>query len=124
MLKNILDTNINALWESSGNYPWKNWFQNCYYGNDCAAIELLDNENAWVKTTVTGSGYLEFYWKANSTQSMKFYIDDELKEIDEKEPYSWKWNETAIGSHIIKAIAYDMVGNYNVAQSNVWILSI
>ncbi|KAA0007605.1 MAG: DUF4430 domain-containing protein [Thermoplasmata archaeon] len=60
----------------------------------------------------------------SGVKEVKFYIDDELKEVDEKEPYSWKWNETAIGSHIIKAIAYDMVGNYNVAQSNVWILSI
>jgi len=60
----------------------------------------------------------------SGVKEVKFYIDDELKEIDKKEPYSWEWNETAIGSHVIKAIAYDMVGNYNVIGSNVWIFSV
>ena len=60
----------------------------------------------------------------SKVKEVKFYIDDELKEIDEKEPYSWKWNETAIGTYVIKVIAYDMVGNYNVIRSNVWIFSV
>ena len=60
----------------------------------------------------------------SGVEEVKFYIDDELKEIDKEEPYSWQWNEAAVGTYVIKAIAYDMVGNYNIAQSNVWIFSI
>jgi len=40
-----------------------------------------------------------------------FYIDDNLKSIDYDEPYSWLWNEFAIGEHEIKVVAHDNDGN-------------
>ncbi len=34
---------------------------------------------------------------------VEFYIDDELKYMDEETPYQWTWDETTFGSHILKA---------------------
>ena len=42
---------------------------------------------------------------------VEFYIDGNLKFTDYDEPYSWLWNEFAIGKHVIKVIAYDNEGN-------------
>lgn len=40
-----------------------------------------------------------------------FFIDNQLKYIDNEEPYEWLWDEFAIGKHEIKVIAYDNKGN-------------
>jgi len=46
--------------------------------------------------------------EANSNgEEVEFYIDDELKYVDEGEPHQWLWNEKAIGNHEIKVVAYD-----------------
>ena len=44
---------------------------------------------------------------------MEFYIDDELKETDTTEPYSWIWNEITPFRfmHTIKVIACDRAEN-------------
>ena len=42
---------------------------------------------------------------------VEFYIDDVLRFTDHNEPYSWLWNEFAVGWHEIKVIAYDNKGN-------------
>ena len=42
---------------------------------------------------------------------VEFCIDDVLKFTDHDEPYSWLWNEFAIGWHVIKVIVYDNSGN-------------
>ncbi|HEC81373.1 MAG TPA: hypothetical protein ENI42_02965 [Thermoplasmatales archaeon] len=42
---------------------------------------------------------------------VEFYIDDELKYVDEENPYQWVWNEFAFGKHGIKVTAYDIKGN-------------
>ncbi|MCD6410962.1 MAG: alpha-glucosidase C-terminal domain-containing protein, partial [Thermoplasmata archaeon] len=44
-------------------------------------------------------------------ERVEFYVDDVLKFTDCNEPYSWLWNEFAIGRHMIKAVAYDNEGN-------------
>jgi len=46
-----------------------------------------------------------------SIRKVEFYIDGRLKAIDKDEPYSWLWNEFAIGRHEIKTVAYDNKGN-------------
>ena len=38
--------------------------------------------------------------------TVDFYIDGELKYIDNESPYSWQWNEFAVGRHEIKVVAY------------------
>jgi len=42
---------------------------------------------------------------AYHADEVEFYADSELKSIDDSKPYSWIWNETAIGKHEIKVKA-------------------
>lgn len=54
---------------------------------------------------------------------VEFYVDDKLKYKDNDSPYSWVWNETAIGKYMIKVIAY----NENEIAENeqeIWIINI
>jgi len=46
-------------------------------------------------------------------ERVEFYIDDELKETDTTEPYSWTWDERTLlrFRHTIKVIAYDNADN-------------
>jgi|GEM_PF-490077 len=39
--------------------------------------------------------------------TVEFYVDNDLKYVDNGSPYSWKWNEPAIGNRQIKVIAYN-----------------
>ena len=50
---------------------------------------------------------------------VEFYIDDELKFTDNEAPFSWLWNERAIGNHEIKVIAY---GDGNKAEDNISVI--
>ena len=42
---------------------------------------------------------------AYHADEVEFYVDSELKSIDDSKPYSWIWNETVIGKHEIKVKA-------------------
>lgn len=44
-------------------------------------------------------------------KKVEFYVDDELKGTDVAYPYSWLWDESAIGRHEVKILAYDTSGN-------------
>jgi hypothetical protein len=44
-------------------------------------------------------------------EKVEFYIDNALMHTEDAMPYSWEWNETAIGPYTIKVMAYDMAGN-------------
>ncbi|MCD6573004.1 MAG: beta-galactosidase trimerization domain-containing protein [Thermoplasmata archaeon] len=37
---------------------------------------------------------------------VEFYVNDELRYEDDTSPYQWTWNETAMGKHEIKVVAY------------------
>jgi len=41
---------------------------------------------------------------------VEFYVNNILKSIDYDEPYSWLWNEFAMGRYKIRVIAYDNLG--------------
>jgi len=41
---------------------------------------------------------------------VEFYVNNKLKSTDSDEPYSWLWNEFAIGRYKIRVIAYDTLG--------------
>ena len=60
------------------------------------------------KVIIIGGISIETITNGNKVE---FYVDDELKFIDEEEPYRWQWDERAIGKHEIKVIAYDNEGN-------------
>lgn len=55
---------------------------------------------------------------------LEFYIDNELKHTNYSYPYYWLWNQTAIGKHGIKVIAYDFAGYTAMDEQKVWIFNI
>ena len=55
---------------------------------------------------------------------VEFYIDGNIKFTDYDMPYSWLWNEFAIGRHEIKVIAYDNEGNKVEDKINVIIFNL
>ncbi|MBC7129210.1 MAG: choice-of-anchor J domain-containing protein [Thermoplasmatales archaeon] len=54
---------------------------------------------------------------------VEFYIDGALKFTDTSEPYSWLWDERAIGTHEIKVIAYDTTGQKAEDRISVFIIN-
>ena len=55
---------------------------------------------------------------------VEFYIDSELKHTNYTMPYYWLWNETTIGKHTIKVIAYDFAGNTATDEQKAWIFNV
>lgn len=55
---------------------------------------------------------------------VEFYVDNILKATVLKEAYNWNWDESAIGRHALKAIAYDEIGNYNEMERIILIFSL
>jgi len=53
-------------------------------------------------------------------QKVEFYVDEELKFSDEDAPYEWVWDETTCYAHTIKIVAYDVLGNRNVKEIELW----
>jgi len=66
------------------------------------------------KITITAGTFDE-----DGINRVEFCIDDVLKFIDHDEPYSWLWDEFAIGKHEIKVVAYDNSGNKAEDRINV-----
>lgn len=56
--------------------------------------------------------------------SVMFYVDGELKAVDYDEPYSWLWDEHAVGKHKIVVIAYDEMGKMASDQMQIKIFNI
>ena len=55
---------------------------------------------------------------------VEFYVDSELKSIDNSSPYEWLWNEFTIGKHEIRAIAYNDEGNKVEDKINIIIFNL
>ena len=41
---------------------------------------------------------------------VEFYIDDELRYVDEQPPFQWYWNRKSYGKHVLKAIGFVSTG--------------
>ncbi|MBC7080935.1 MAG: choice-of-anchor J domain-containing protein [Thermoplasmatales archaeon] len=54
---------------------------------------------------------------------VEFYIDGVLKFTDTSEPYSWLWDEFIIGTHEIKVIASDSIGQTAEERISVFIIN-
>ena len=57
-------------------------------------------------------------------QKVEFYTDSALRYTDNSAPYTWNWNETAIGPYTIKVKAYDMAGNMASAEVPVMVFNV
>ena len=76
-------------------------------------------------TIIIGKAFVEIAANDNiGIEKVEFYVDGELKSVDNETPYSWQWNEIAIGKHEIMAKAYDMAGNVAIAKEETWIINI
>jgi len=53
-------------------------------------------------------------------ESVDFYINNELKETDNNEPYNFLWDENSFGRYTIKVIAYDNIGNHELKEFVIW----
>ena len=42
---------------------------------------------------------------SENVKNVSFYVDSILKYVDDSAPYSWTWDEFAVGKHVIKVIA-------------------
>lgn len=67
-----------------------------------------------IKVKVSGEGI----------SKIEFYVDGKLKHIDETVPFTWLWNEFALGRHEIKVVAHDYAGNTAIDEQKIWIFNI
>jgi len=87
-------------------------------------LYLMDKEIIAIggnRTIIIGGIAIEANTNGNK---IEFYIDDELKYEDSESPYSWQWNEFAMGRHEIMVRAYDGRGNEVRDSMNVMIFNI
>jgi hypothetical protein len=58
----------------------------------------------------------------NSSDILKveFYIDKELRETIDQQPYEFLWNDKLLGKHNIKIMAYDASGCITKYEFDVW----
>lgn len=55
---------------------------------------------------------------------VEFYVDGSLKHTATSTPYTWAWNEKALGKKTITINAYDSAGNSATSTLDAWILNI
>jgi len=87
------------------------------------SIEIIKPKEGWLyvfnkpimqvgKTIVIGKIAIEAsVFSSVAIEKVEFYVNNELKFVDDTLPYQWLWNERVIGKYEIKVIAYDMEGN-------------
>jgi len=56
--------------------------------------------------------------------NVSFYVDGEFKNSSYISPFTWFWDESIIGRHEIKIVAYDAAGNIAIDEQKVWIFNI
>jgi hypothetical protein len=72
------------------------------------------------KTIVVGKITIEV--ESFNATKIEFYINDELKYVDEEMPYQWTWDEHACGNFMIKAVMFD--GTIREDERNIFIANI
>jgi hypothetical protein len=77
----------------------------------------LPTENAIVLGSVT-------IVVTSNGNTVKFYVDDELRWLDDEAPFEWIWDETVFGKYTIKTVAYDNAGNSDIDEIDVIIFNI
>lgn len=107
----IVDVNINMKPRDAGFIIIKETNQGVTIIKPRDALYVFDKKIIPLPLTIVIGGITietEVYGEINTVD---FYIDGELKYADDTPPYSWFWDEYAIGEYKIKVIAYDDQGN-------------
>jgi len=71
--------NIVLTWTTGGTVPWFGQTSVYYYDGDAAQSGAPSSgQSSWIETTVTGPGFLTFYWKVSpgAASDLDFYVDD------------------------------------------------
>ena len=101
------------------------------YGPPNCSIELPENyiffkgvkiKNPFFNGTIIIGG-IEVFVNASDymgVDRVEFYVDDEYKFTDNIEPFVFSWNESLFGRYILKAVAYDTIGNIGYDEIKVW----
>ena len=72
-------------------------------------------------TGIIGEILIQFSATDNfAIDKIEFYIDNQLKYSDDDGFYYWNWDEKAFGKYNLTAIAYDLAGNTNSHEIDVW----
>lgn len=51
---------------------------------------------------------------------VRFYVDDDLIGDDYTSPYQLKFNRLSLGNHTIRAVAFDLAGNQEINEIEIW----
>ncbi len=54
---------------------------------------------------------VEAYDERSRVTRVEFYVDDNLKYVDDSPPYEWQWDEKVFWRHTLKTVAYDTSQN-------------
>lgn len=57
-------------------------------------------------------------------ERMEFQVDGNIKYVDYKEPYEWKWDTTVLGRHTMNVTAYGAYNSWNKKEIGVRIFNI
>lgn len=73
-------------------------------------LYIFDKRIAPIRNTIIIGKIVVEINAYDGIEKVGFYVDDELKFIDDIPPYQWLWGEMSMGRHKIKIIAYGMEG--------------
>jgi hypothetical protein len=63
-------------------------------------------------------------WATYNVTAVEFFIDGNLRKVDDEPPFKWMWDETSFFKHTIKVVAYDKAGNTATDEMEVVIFNI
>jgi dipeptidyl aminopeptidase/acylaminoacyl peptidase len=99
-IEQAVDTS-GLTWTTGGNANWFGQESTYYYGGDAAqSAAITDNQSTWLRTTVTGSGNLAFYWSVSSESGfdfLRFFIDG-IQQTQTSGSVDWQQESYSIGS--------------------------
>lgn len=78
-------------------------------------LYVFDREILHIGKTVA-IGRITVEVNAKNANKIEFYVDDELKFIDDISPYQWIWIEISFGKYELKVIAH---GDGNEAEDTI-----
>jgi hypothetical protein len=105
-LSEALDTSLSFT--LGGNGTWSSQTTTFYYDGDAAECsDTLDDEDAWMQTTVSGTGTVKFYWKVSSEFTydwLNFSIDGWRQDrISGEQDWQQKtYTISTLGSHTLR----------------------
>ena len=66
-------------------------------------------------------GYASVKINATNAEKVEFYVDDELRYIDEEPPFSWHIKNVAMGFHTIEVFAYNEKGKISKDMIDIFV---